>query len=400
MNALRNKQAQARLTAKISELSLSGNATIEDLQRIIDEAPKDTNTQQLKSYSAAEIIKTDYGKLEILINGLLHAGFALLVAAPKVGKSWLALSFCISISAGLPFWSMETNKAGALYLALEDSFRRVQSRLKNLLNGMTPPANLHIAIAAPDIDNGLITQIENHIKEYPDTKLIVVDVLQRVRSKRGNGGKNAYEADSAEMTKFKEIADRYNICLLCVHHNKIKTSDDPLMHISGSNGISGGADLIMLMAKEKRESNQATLSVISREMNDKQLEIEFDKTHCAWLLIGDTETINANKERDEYENNLLVKTIKALLRDNPQGVSRTAAELLNDMVTYFKTYEDYNAKSIGIRIKGLPHKLRLHDKILHIPPKSSKHRAHKFLYEFATHDTNDTLDTHATLDTE
>jgi hypothetical protein len=296
---------------------------------------------------------------------------------------------------------MKTNKAGTLYLALEDSFRRVQSRLKNLLNGMAPPDNLHIAIAAPDIDGGLVHQIENHIKENPDTRLIVVDVLQRVRSKRATTGKNAYELDSAEMTRFKEIADKHNICLLCVHHQaKIKSSSDPLTHISGSFGIAGAADLIMSIAKEARESNKATLSVISREMNDRQLEVEFNSQHCCWELIGDTETINANRERDEYESDLLVRTIKSLLRDNPQGVVRTAAELLNDMVNCAGDYGDYKPETIGRKLRKMVHVFLRYDNILYSAPVSSKVRTHRFIYKTATTDTIDLSDTTATTDTE
>ena len=56
----------------------------------------------------------------------------MLSARPKVGKSWLALQICVGVAYGEPVLSREVKPGIAIYLALEDNHRRLQSRLRKL----------------------------------------------------------------------------------------------------------------------------------------------------------------------------------------------------------------------------------------------------------------------------
>ena len=66
-----------------------------------------------------------------------------------------------------------------LYLSLEDSLQRIQTRLFDLTEDAPP--TLHFAIMADTLKRGLEQQIEQFLAEHPTTKLVVIDTLQRVR---------------------------------------------------------------------------------------------------------------------------------------------------------------------------------------------------------------------------
>lgn len=66
---------------------------------------------------------------EFCINALLPQGLCILGGAPKVGKSWLVLDWCLRIAKGEPVWDRRTRKGTTLYLCLEDTYERVQKRL-------------------------------------------------------------------------------------------------------------------------------------------------------------------------------------------------------------------------------------------------------------------------------
>ena len=115
----------------------------------------------------------------------------ILAGAPKIGKSWLALWLCLCVAQGQALWNFATTQGEALYLSLEDSFQRIQTRLFDLTEDAPP--TLHFAIMADTLKHGLEQQIEQFLTDHPATKLVVIDTLQRVRSTGGDS--NLYAND-------------------------------------------------------------------------------------------------------------------------------------------------------------------------------------------------------------
>ena len=64
-----------------------------------------------------------------------------------------------------------------LYLCLEDTFCRIQDRLFRLTDEAS--GRLHFAVASCKLSDGLIVQLEDYLKDYPDSRLIVIDTLCR-----------------------------------------------------------------------------------------------------------------------------------------------------------------------------------------------------------------------------
>ena len=141
--------------------------------------------------------------LKFIISGLIPQGLHILAGSPKIGKSWLALWICLQVAKGEKIWGFETQKCQVLYLCLEDSFARIQSRLFEITE--EAPPTLHFAIISDAIGNGLEIQIENFIREHPGTGLIVIDTLQKVR-KTVSSNVNPYAADYDDINVLKRIA--------------------------------------------------------------------------------------------------------------------------------------------------------------------------------------------------
>ena len=67
--------------------------------------------------------------------------------------------------------------------------------------------NLHFSVTAGKVGSGLDDQLQRFINEHPDTKLIIIDTLQKIRE---SGGDNySYASDYEIITQLKKFTDRY-----------------------------------------------------------------------------------------------------------------------------------------------------------------------------------------------
>lgn len=259
----------------------------------------------LETISMTELYDTVYPSKPPLIDGLLYTGTYLFVGAPKLGKSYLMAQLAYHISTGTPLWNYTVRKGMVLYLALEDDYRRLQERLYRMF-GTDGAENLFFSVSAGQLGNGLDEQLTRFMQERPDTKLIIIDTLQKVREV---GGDNySYANDYEIITRLKQFADKYGICILLVHHTRKQTADDKFNMISGTTGLLGAADGAFLLQKEKRTSNAATLEVSGRDQQDQKL-----------YLNRNTETLLWELERTETE----------LWKEPPEPLLEKIAQLLS-----------------------------------------------------------------------
>ncbi len=235
----------------------------------------------LKTVSMRELYDTVYQSKPPLIDGLLYPGTYIFAGAPKLGKSFLMAQLAYHISTGTPLWNYKVKKGTVLYLALEDDYHRLQERLYRMF-GTESADNLYFSVSAGQLGNGLDEQLTRFMTEHPDTKLIIIDTLQKVREV---GGDNySYANDYEIITKLKKFADSYGICLLLVHHTRKQNSDDKFDMISGTNGLLGAADGAFLLTKEKRTGNAACLDVSGRDQPDQRLHLFRNEETLAWEL--------------------------------------------------------------------------------------------------------------------
>ena len=235
----------------------------------------------LHTVSMSELYETVYQSRPPVIDGLLYSGTYLFAGAPKVGKSFLMAQLAYHVSTGLPLWGYTVHKGMVLYLALEDDHRRLQGRLYRMF-GMDGTDNLRFAIYAKQLGVGLEEQLKKFVQEHPDTKLIIIDTLQKVRE--AGGEKYSYANDYEVVGKLKRLADDCGICLLLVHHTRKQQADDKFDMISGTNGLLGAADGAFLLQKEKRTDGSAILDVAGRDQQEQRLYLTKDRDRLVWEL--------------------------------------------------------------------------------------------------------------------
>lgn len=258
----------------IPEDFANSNDYFEEMRRMM-------NPYYLHTVSMNELYNTVYQSKPPIIDGLLYPGTHLFVGAPKLGKSFFMAQLAYHVSTGIPLWDYPVRKGSMLYLALEDDNKRMQTRLFRMF-GVEGVDNLHLAFTANNLNNGLDKQIEGFMQEHPDTKLIIIDTLQKVRE---SGGDNySYANDYQIITRLKQFSDSYGICLLLVHHTRKQQADDKFDMISGTNGLLGAADGAWLLQKEKRTSNNAMLDISGRDQQDQRLYLTRDTERLTWQL--------------------------------------------------------------------------------------------------------------------
>lgn len=342
----------------------------------------DDKTKHVLDTIPAEVLQVkEIPDITFVVVDMIPQGLSLLASPPKYGKSWFVLDLCLSVAAGESFLNHQTVKKGCLYLALEDSERRLKDRMNKVLAGKRAPQNFDYAISALDIGNGLMEQLENYVKSHKETGLIVIDTLQKVRAP-SSGKENQYSADYRETACLKRFADRHNICLLLVHHlRKMSDDSDPFNRISGTNGIMGAVDTAMVLSREKREDTKTTLSITGRDIESSETILEFDKNQYKWCVMGDSATVRAQQAFQDYNNNPIVMTIKKLLMQSPAGWSGTMQDLLEAGKVLCNTYLDYTTRGLSSKVKSLDKQLYDYDNIIHSRVKHGTGGGkHKFYY--------------------
>lgn len=170
-----------------------------------------------------------------------------------------------------------------MYLCLEDNLSRIQQRLNEITDEV--PNNVFFATSSCSLSDGLAEQIESFVAEHKDTVLVVIDTFQMIRSKNKD---TTYANDYQEIEELKRLADKLKISLLLVHHLRKQGDNDPLNKISGTTGISGAVDTTFILDKSKRSQNNATMICTGRDIEYRELELNFSKDNHMWNLVSDS----------------------------------------------------------------------------------------------------------------
>jgi hypothetical protein len=249
------------------------------------------------SWNAVELMATDFPEPRWAVDGIIAEGASLLAGAPKLGKSWLALNLSVAIaSGGHALGKVRCDEGDVLYLALEDNGRRLQSRMRMVLQGAPPPPRLSFAISCEPLLDGGADRIREWLDKHPDARLVIVDVFTRVRGAVSDKA-NRYEADYIAMSIVKAIADDYGVAILVVHHTRKASAEDFLDAVSGTQGIAGAADAVLVLSRSRGRA-QAVLKVTGRDVAEAEYPLDFDAGIGTWkLLDGPASDYEVSDER-------------------------------------------------------------------------------------------------------
>jgi len=271
-----------------------------------------------KPKSARAILAERFREIAWVIPDILPEGTYLLAAKPKVGKSWFALQLCVAVVSGQVIFGKIAAVGAALYLALEDNDRRIQRRLAKQIDGLLlDPAcldRLHFETQWRRGDEGA-ADLAVWIEQHPDCRLVVIDTLERIRPPRGSSGA-VYAEDYAAIKPFKDLSDRYGVTLLIVHHTRKGDSDDPLEQVSGTLGLTGSADGVLVLTKPRGEA-RGELHLIGRDIEQEgAFVVEFDADRCQWSMVGE-----AHQVADTEQQQAVMDCIRDLGPIQPKDIA-------------------------------------------------------------------------------
>lgn len=244
-----------------------------------DDFFKKIDPSYMKTVTMQELYQDIYSKKPPVIEGLLYQGTYLFVGSPKIGKSFFMAQLAYHVSTGTPLWDYPVKKGTVLYLALEDDYRRLQERMYRMF-GTDSTENLYFSVSSKPLGNGLTDQLSGFIREYPDTTLVIIDTLQKIREVDSDS--YSYAKDYEIINQLKQFSDSWGICLLLVHHTRKQKSSDNFDMISGTNGLLGCADGAFMLYKETRTSNKATLEISGRDQQDQKIHLIRDEEKLCW----------------------------------------------------------------------------------------------------------------------
>ena len=258
-------------------------------QAIYDVCRKlDIRITKLDTITAASLMEKHFDPQDELIEGMLAPGLYILAGASKIGKSWLVLQIAHHVSMGIPLWERKTQKCEVLYLALEDTERRLQKRLMRICDGEI--GEIAFATEAEMLEHGFEEQVIDYLQKHPNAKLVIVDTMIKVRDMGGWG--NAYAEDYSTMNCFKRLSTRFSIVLLLVHHTRKQEARDIMDMISGTTGLMGCADGAMVLERPVRGAPQGSISTTGRDFEDMKINLKQNPETMCWEFAGYAEAIS------------------------------------------------------------------------------------------------------------
>ena len=302
---LRRLQAAGRDIAAVAAEALDDEPAFEQGRRLLEEAGQrrrpHTGPQVL---TGKALLERDFPPRPQVIPGLVPLGVTILAGQPKAKKSFLALQLVLALAhGGLALGHIPVTPAGTLAVFLEDPFPEVKARIRQFQQDGGLPETALFAEAWRRLDEGGELWLERILAQHPEIRLVILDPFIRVRGGRArqdNG--NAYEHDYADLEPLSRLATAYETAILIIHHTGKVKQDDPFDCISGSRGMQGMPDSLMVLEALDDQLSRATLHVRGRGGILPQQRALSWQDHSGWTDLGSANQVAANREQEEVQD--------------------------------------------------------------------------------------------------
>jgi hypothetical protein len=270
----------------------------------ISERAEGVKGRRRTSWTAKELLEVELPVPRCAVDDLITEGLTFECGAPKIGKSWLGFGLGIAVaSGGYAFGKIKVERGDVLYLALEDNPRRLQTRLRMLLGEDSPPDGLHIETEWERLDRGGLERMETWLDQHPDTRLVVIDVWTRIRPFSSKHADH-YQADYEAATLVQSLAVQRGVAVVALYHTRKAESSDFVETVQGTFGTAAAADTIIVI-KRSRGKADATLHVTGRDIEERELALEFTPETGTWSLLGDAAEHGLAETRKEILDQIL-----------------------------------------------------------------------------------------------
>jgi hypothetical protein len=249
--------------------------------------------------TARTLKQTTYPPLAEVVEDILVAGCTVLTGKSKDGKSMMAYNIAVAVASeeGKALGKYPVMGGAVWYMALEDGARRAKTRLEHMeaqMGALSEKAQDRLTFTlwdAPRLGEGLEDAIRDWITTTPDARLIIIDILEKVRPLRKLGG-NMYGEDYAATAPISRLAQEHNVAILIVHHANKLNPQDFRDTASGAMSLIGGADNFWSLSRLPMQE-EATLRVTGRDIR-KECELAMQFRDGYWTVMGDAATTVLN----------------------------------------------------------------------------------------------------------
>jgi len=285
------------------------------------------------AWTAAELLAATFPEPTWAVPDLLPTGYSNLAGRPKVGKSWWALQVAAAVGTGGRVFDRKVTPGKVLFLALEDSPRRLKKRLE--AQHIPETAAITFRTSWPAFPDGGLAELQDEIEAGRYT-MVILDTLSRLLGK-------ADQNDVAEMTmilgNLQRIAQLYDMTILALDHTRKATGllSSPLDDVLGSTAKTAVADATLVLVREQGRHG-ATLKVVGRDLDETEMALEWDALTCCWQLLGEAgevrkdtvqaEVIDAIRDLEDMGELPTTTRIAQHVGRNKGNVSRQLAELV------------------------------------------------------------------------
>ena len=241
--------------------------------------------------SIPDICNTKIEPMKWVVEGVIPLeGVTMLVSPPKSGKSILALNIIVenAVKPKVLGYFKPGAKFDTLYVDLEGTRRRTQTHVMNLIGNMPLPPSVSVVYKWPRIADGGLPKFYDYATYHPNTKLFVIDTygMIQVGSKNQSSSGYSYKKDVEEIGLFGKFCAEMHVSVMLIHHTKKTESDDWVSMVSGTYGISGSVDTLLLLKRKKGEF-QATLCVTGRDVEERQFKLNTNMSKQRMTVVGE-----------------------------------------------------------------------------------------------------------------
>jgi hypothetical protein len=308
--------------------------------------------QQKSTTGSAEALKTmTFDPIKYVVPGVVVEGLTLFAGKPKIGKSWFLLHASVAVArGGFTLGETRCTEGDVLYCALEDNERRLQSRLTKILGiSQAWPARWNYICEMPRLAHGGLNMIREWIASKSHPRLIVIDTLAMVREPP-KGNQTNYADDYAAALELRKLANEFGVAIVLVHHLRKADSDDAFDTVSGTLGLTGAPDSVLVLKRDT--TGTIVLHGRGRDLTEIERAMTFDKQGCTWRIVGEADQVRRSTERttilqamEEAGEPVSPKDIADASGMKPVNVRKLLGKLVKEGVVEKARYGKYRIKS-------------------------------------------------------
>jgi KaiC/GvpD/RAD55 family RecA-like ATPase len=273
--------------------------------------------------SAREILQTNWPEPVWIVPQYMVAGMTFVSGKQKVGKSWLIMQIACAKGTGGRVFNQKVSQGRVLYLALEDSPRRLKSRMIKQAWPLDAAVDFvyfkRFQEEIGDLSQGGAERLI-YMAEAGNYELIVIDTFSKaIGMYLKSGDQNDASTITKALANLHDYANSRNKGLVFVDHFSKAVGNeggDPLNDMIGWVAKGGVTDTAWGLYRERGKLG-AVLNIVGRDIDgDQSLMLTFDKDLGCWHYDGDGALITLTNRRQE-----ILDVVKKHKRCSPQTIA-------------------------------------------------------------------------------